>query len=123
MAPSIILIMVPYVDVVSILIGRMIRGETHWMDVSFGEENSHIFCSTCSKGSMGYDMATTTKHLSLYVEGHEIDGMIWANMIHNVRGKIFGDLFFFLPLEGNIIAAQDQQKIYTYHRWKEENMG
>ena len=47
-----------------------------------------------------------------------IYGDIWANMIHNVGEDIFEDPIFFLPLEGNIIAAQDQQKIYTYHKWR-----
>ena len=44
--------------------------------------------------------------------------MIWASIIHNVGGKIFGDLALFLPLEGNIIAVQDQKKLYTYHKWR-----
>ena len=55
MVASMILIMIPYVSIVLIFIGIMIRGETHWLDVSFGEEDSHTFCSTCSKGSMGGD--------------------------------------------------------------------
>ena len=36
-----------------------------------------------------------------------ICGMIWASMIDNVGGKIFGDPIFFLPLGGNIFAAQE----------------
>ena len=43
-------------------------------------------------------------------------------MIHNV-GEIFGDLVFFLPLEGNIIAAQDQKILYIYHKWREGECG
>ena len=96
----------------------MIGGETHWLDVSLGEEDSHAFCSTCSKGRMGDEMATTVKHLSLYEVGHEINGMIWVNMIHNVGGKIFGGIRSFLPLEGNTIAAQNKKTLYTYHKWR-----
>ena len=44
--------------------------------------------------------------------------MVWASMIHNVGQEIFGGLVFILPLEGNIIAAQDQKRIYTYHKWR-----
>ena len=118
MAASMILIVVPYVFVVLTFIGSMIGGETHWLDVSFGEEDPHNFYITCSNGSMGGDMATTTKQLFLYEVGHEIYwiphdaqylfiiyDMVWANLIHNVGEEIFGDLVFILPLEGNIIAA------------------
>ena len=37
-----------------------------------------------------------------------LNEMVWASMIHDMGKRIFGDLVFFLPLEGNIIAAQDQ---------------
>ena len=131
MATSMMLIMIPFVDVVIIFSGSMIGGETHWLDVSLGEEISHTFCITCSKGSMGDDMATIVKHLLIYEVVYGIDlipygddflfiiyGMVWASMIHNVGGKLFGDLVLFLPLEGNFIAAQDQQTLYTYHNWR-----
>ena len=70
-----ILIMVPYVFVVLIFIGSMFGGEEHWLDVSFGKEDSHTFCITCSNGSMGGDMATIEKHFFIYEVGHEIDWM------------------------------------------------
>ena len=101
------------------------------MDVSLGEEDSHTFCITCSNGSMGYDMDSIVKKNFLDEVGHRIDwipyddqvlfiiyGMVWASLIHNVGGQIFGGLVFILPLEGNIIAAQDQQIIYTCHKWR-----
>ena len=79
---------------------------------------------------MGRDMATTAKYLFLYEEGHEMDGMpysgdflpityemAWASLIHNAGTGIFGDLVSFLPFEGNIIVAQDQQIICTYLKW------
>ena len=47
-----------------------------------------------------------------------IYGMVWANMIHNVGGKIFGDPVSFLPLGGSNFAAQEQQILYTYHKWR-----
>ena len=95
------------------------------------EEDSHTFCITCSNGSMGGDMATIEKHLPFHEVGHGIDlmtygddflaityGMGWASLIHNVGEEIFGGLVFILPLEGNIISAQDQQILYTYHKWR-----
>ena len=33
---------------------------------------------------------------------------IWASMICNIGGEIFGDLVLILPIEDNLIAAQDQ---------------
>ena len=45
---------------------------THEMDVSLSGENSHIFCTTCSNGSMGGDMATTATCLFSFEVGHEI---------------------------------------------------
>ena len=76
-------------------------------------------------------MATTVKHLLLYEVGHGIDrmpydgdfqliiyGIVWASMVHNVGEEILGDPVFILPLEGNLIATQDQQTIYTYHKWR-----
>ena len=76
-------------------------------------------------------MATTAKHLLPFEVGHVIDGMpysddflsitygmIWASLIHSVGEEIFGDLVFISPLEGNIIPAQDQHILYTYHKWR-----
>ena len=53
MAASMILNMVPYVDVVLIFVGRMLGGETHWLDVSLGNENSHTFYAPHFNRSMG----------------------------------------------------------------------
>ena len=39
-------------------------------------------------------------------------------MFHNVEGYILDDLVFLFLLEGNIIAAQDQQTLYTYLKWR-----
>ena len=47
-----------------------------------------------------------------------LDGMVWASMIHDMGDRIFGDLLFFLPLEGNMFAAQDQYVLYTFHEWR-----
>ena len=46
---------------------------THEMDVSLGGENSHIFCTACSNGGMGGDIATTTTCLFPFEVGHEVD--------------------------------------------------
>ena len=54
-----LLIMTSYADKDQICKGSMIMRVTHEMDVSLSGENSHIFCTTCSNGSMGGDMATT----------------------------------------------------------------
>ena len=93
-------------------------GEAHWKDVTFGGEDPHNFCSTCSKGSMEEDMVTMTKCLFLHEVNHMIGWipydddfqlityeMIWASWIYNAKGEILGDLNFILPLEGNTIAA------------------
>ena len=47
--------------------------KTHELGVSLSGKNSHNFCSTCSNGSMGGDMATTTKCLFSFEVGHKID--------------------------------------------------
>ena len=44
-------------------------------------------------------------------------------MIHDSMERVFEDPIFFLPLEGNIIVAQDQQLLYTYHKWREGQCG
>ena len=43
----------------------------------------------------------------------------WASLICSIGGEIFGDLDFILPLEGKIIAAQDQKTLYTYPKWRD----
>ena len=131
MAASMVLIMVPYVAIVFIFFGSMIVGMAHWLDVSLGGETSHIVCIACSNGSMREYVATTAKYLFPFKVSHMIDWMpydgdlqlityemVWASMIHNVGEKVLEDLVFFLPLEGNIIAAQDQHILYTYPKWR-----
>ena len=89
------LIMISFVDIVLIFMGSMIRRETHGVDVSFWEEDSHTLYISCSNGSMRGDMATTAKHFFLYEVGHEFDeipygddflsityGLVWASLIH-----------------------------------------
>ena len=131
MAASMILILVPYVAKFSIYVGSMFWRETHWMDVSFGKDDSHLVCSTCSKGSMGDSMVTIAKHLVHYEVSHMIDWMpydddfqlityemVWASLFHNI-GEIHGGLIFILPPEGNIVAARDQYMLCTYYEWRE----
>ena len=52
-----------------------------------------------------------------------LNGMIWSSMIHDMGERIFGDLIFFLPLEGNLIAAQYQHMLYTYLKWRGRQRG
>ena len=104
----------------------------HGVGVFFGEEDPHTFCITCSKGSMGRDMVSTTKYLFFYEDDHEMNGMpydgeflsimyemVWASLIHSAGRRTFGGLPSFLPLEGNSIAAQDQKILYTHLKWRE----
>ena len=93
MAASMISIMIPYAEDVLVFFGSMIRGETHWLDVSFGEEISHTFCTTCFKGSMGNDMATIVDHLFL----NEVDHMIvWSTWDMPLMSN-WEDIFYELP--------------------------
>ena len=106
------------------------------MDVSLEGENSQTLCTTCSRGSMGNGMATTTAHLFHYEVSHMrneipydddfqiiIYGETWAIMIYSARGDIFRYLVFILSLEGNYFAAQDQPTLYTYHKWRDGQRG
>ena len=109
-----------YIDL--ICIGSMIGREIHELVMSFGGEDSHTFCITCSNRSMRGNMATTAKQFFAFIElGHVIEGMpygddfisitygmICAIFIYSIGEEIFGDLFFILPLEGNYFVAQDQ---------------
>ena len=87
-----ILIMIPYVDVVLIFVGNMFGGETHWLDVSMGNEISHTFYASCFKGSMGDDMATTVDHLLLYEVGHVIFWSTWDMPLMNNWEELFYEL-------------------------------
>lgn len=111
-------------------------GETHWEDVFFGGEDLHIFCSTCSKGSMGEDMVTMKLCLFLHEVNHMIGWipydddfqlityeMIWASLIYSADGEILGGLNFILPHEGNTIAAQIYLSLHTYHKWRRGQCG
>ena len=119
-SPVMMPIMIPLADFFFILMGDMMLSKAHGLNVSFWEGYSHIFCSTCSNGNMGGVMATIAKYLFLLEVGQMCDGMpyddallsitcgmFWANWFYSVGGRIFTDLIFMLPLEGNIISAQD----------------
>ena len=58
------LVFIPHDDDVLIFVGNMMGGMTHWLDVSIGNENSHI--SSCFKGSMGHYMVAELYHLFTY---------------------------------------------------------
>ena len=49
--------------------------------------------------------------------------MVWDSTFHNVGGEILGGINFIFPLEGNIVAAQDQRILYTYPKWRGGNHG
>ena len=86
------LFMIPYAEDVLIFVGNMIGGETHWLDVSFGEENPHTFCTTSFKGSMGKDMATIVDHLFLYEVGHMIVWSTWDIPLMSIWEEILYEL-------------------------------
>ena len=46
-----------------------------------------------------------------------------ASLIHDMGKRIFGDLFPFLPLEGNLIVAKNQHVLYTFYEWREIQHG
>ena len=49
--------------------------------------------------------------------------MGWASLTHSAGRETFGGLASFLPLEGNIMAAQDQKNLYTYLKWRGRQCG
>ena len=75
MAAIMTLIVIPYVDDVLIVVGDMIGGMTHWLDVCIGNETFHT--SSCFKGSMVHYMTATLHHLFLHGEIHMIDLCLW----------------------------------------------
>ena len=89
MAVSTTLIVIPYVDDVLIIVGDMIRGMTHWLDVSIGNETSHT--SSCFNESMGHYMAATLYHLFLYEGSNMIDLCLWEEPL------IWEEFFYELP--------------------------
>ena len=68
-----LLIMSSFTDMDHICIRNMIMREAHELDVSLSGKNSHIFCTTCSNGSMGGDMATTTTYVIPFEVDHGLD--------------------------------------------------
>ena len=105
--------------------------EEKHMDVFLGEVHPYTFYITCSKGSMGRDMASTAKSLLLNEEDHEMEGMpygsdflsiiyemVWASLIHSAWRGTFGGLASFLPFEGNSIATKDHKILYTHLKWR-----
>ena len=91
MAASMILIMVPYVDDVLIIVGHMIGGKTHGLDVSIGNETSHT--SSCFRKSMGHYMAATLSHLFPYEVIHMVDLSLWEEPLMSM----WEDFFYELP--------------------------
>ena len=79
-----VLIMSSFADIFSIIFESMIGRLTHELNVSLRGENSHIFCTTCSNGRMGGDMATTATCLLYFEVGYEID----IHPLYN-HGKIY----------------------------------
>ena len=80
---------------------------------------------------MGEVVATIAKNVFLLEVGHVCDGMpcddylisltygvSWAIWFCSVGGRIFADLISMMPLEGNILIAQDQFLLYTYLKWR-----
>ena len=65
------LVLIPYVDDVIIIVGDMIGGMTHWLDVSIGNEISHT--SSCFKKRMGHYMDVALYHLFPYEVSHMVD--------------------------------------------------
>ena len=81
---NLLLIMNSFSDMDLICIRGMIMRVRHELDVSLRGENSHIFCTTCSNGSMRGAMATTATCLFSFEVGHEID----IHPLYN-HGKVF----------------------------------
>ena len=49
--------------------------------------------------------------------------MVWASLMQNARKGTFGGIVSFFPLEGNIMAAQDQKILYNYLKWRGRQRG
>ena len=92
MVASMTLIVIPYVDDVLIIVGDMIGGMTHWLDVSIGNETSHT--SSCFKGSMGHYMAAIVYHLFPYGVSHTIDLSLWGEPLMSMWEEFFYELPF-----------------------------
>ena len=90
MATSMTLIVVPYIDDV-IIAGDMIGGKTHRLDVSIGNETSHI--SSCFRRSMGNYMDATLYHLFPYEVSHMVELSLWEEPLMSM----WEDFFYELP--------------------------
>ena len=73
------LVLITHDDVDLNFVGDMIGGMTHWLDVSIGNETSHIY--SCFKGRMGHYMATALYHLFPYAKGHMFDLFLWEKLL------------------------------------------
>ena len=122
MAAIMMLILAPYAAT-PILIRSMIGRETPWLGVTLEGGGSLSFCSACSKRSMIVVMATILGQSLFYEVSHVIsriprgddhellsiiDEMIWAILIYSIGREVSRDLDPIFPLDGNLIAAQDQ---------------
>ena len=92
MAASMTLIVIPYVDDVLIIVGDMIGGMTHWLDVSIGNETSHTY--SCFRRIMGHYMAATIYHLFPYEVSHKIDLSLWEKPFMSMCEDFFYELPF-----------------------------
>ena len=71
----VLLVLIPHDDDALIFVGSMIGGMAHWLDVSIGNEASHIY--SCFKRRMGHYMDTTLHHLFPYEKSHMFDLCLW----------------------------------------------
>ena len=82
---------------------------------------------------MGEIVATVAKQFFILKVRHVCDGVphgdtllsityetFWADWFYSIGGRIFGDLILMIPLEGNVLAAQDHFSLYTYLKWRVE---
>ena len=70
----------------------------------------------------------TFSHFLIWMPGGEdmpfiLNGMVWVGMSHDFGRRVLGGSIFFLPLEGNHVAAQDQHTFDTYHKWRRGQHG
>ena len=85
---------------------------------------------------MGEIVATIAKHLFLLEVSHVCDGVphgdtllsityetFWDDWFYSVGGRNFADLILMMPLEGNVLVAQDQFSPKTYLKWRGEQCG
>ena len=78
----------PFSDIFHIIIGSMIDGLTHELNVSLMGDDSHSLCMAYSNRNMRRDMVTTTTYLLSLEVDHESD-----DDIHPLY--VYGLVFFF----------------------------